>query len=450
MNNNLSNLLIKIQNFGAKSALIEKDFSYSYEELSACINSKRKDYQKSILKGDVVFLISEFNFNGISSLLALLSLNVIVAPVSTSAKNLLDIYTKVIKPNWIIDHSNDEHIIAYENSRATNHNLLEKIKLSKDPGIVLFSSGTTGKPKAMVYDFNIILNKYKSSKSSYISIPFLLFDHFGGINTILGILSSGGAAVSVADRSPSSICSSISQHKVELLPTTPSFLNQLCVGGFLNKYDLSSIKIITYGTEPMSEFLLKKINSLLPNVKFLQTYGLSEVGVLSTRSKNNDSLWIKLTGDGYSFKVVNDTLHIRSDFGMLGYLNMDSPFDSEGYFDTQDKVVVDGDYFKILGRVTDIINVAGLKVYPSEVEDVILNLDGVLDVNVFSEPNALLGSIVVALVQILDLSDSDAIKITIRKHCLQSLEKFKVPQKFKFTTESLVSGRMKKMRVKTK
>ncbi len=449
MTNNLKDLLNKILNFGSRVALIQNGVSYSYSDLSKNIILKRNEYQKNINSGDLVFLISEFNFDGISSLLSLLSLDVIVAPVSTSSKNMVETYANVIKPNWIIDHSLNGKIVLHEKSRATNHKLVEKLRHSRSPGIILFSSGTTGVPKGMVYDFNIILNKYKISKSSFISIPFLLFDHFGGVNTILGILSSGGTAVSVADRSPNSICSSISQYKVELLPATPSFLNQLIIGGFLNKYDLSSIKIITYGTEPMSEHLLKKINLSLPNVKFLQTYGLSEVGVLSTKSKSNDSLWIKLTGDGYSFKVINNTLHIRSNFGMLGYLNMDSPFDSEGYFDTQDQVVVDGEYFKILGRVSDVINVAGLKVYPSEVEDVILNVDGVNDVNVFSELNALLGSIVVALVQIDNLSDADSIKISIRKKCLASLEKFKVPQKIKFTTSSLVSGRMKKVRTKT-
>jgi len=59
------------------------------------------------------------------------------------------------------------------------------------------------------------------------------------------------------------------------------------------RYDLSSLKMITYGTEVMPESTLQRMHSVLPNVNLLQTYGLSEVGILRSKSKTSDSLWMK-------------------------------------------------------------------------------------------------------------------------------------------------------------
>ena len=70
---------------------------------------------------------------------------------------------------------------------------------------------------------------------------------------------------------------------------------------------------------------------------------------------------------------------------MLGYLNAPQPFDEDGWFNTQDKVEQDGEWIKILGRVTDIINVGGQKVYPAEIESALLELDEITDATVFSQ-----------------------------------------------------------------
>ena len=88
---------------------------------------------------------------------------------------------------------------------------------------------------------------------------------------------------------------------------------------------------------------------------------------------------------------------------------------------TQDRVEVDGDYMKILGRVTDIINVGGQKVYPSEIEDIVLTVPNISDVAVYGESNPLLGQIVVAKITLLEPEALSTIKHRIRKACQEQL-----------------------------
>ena len=96
-----------------------------------------------------------------------------------------------------------------------------------------------------------------------------------------------------------------------------------------------------------------------------------------SKSRDDGSLWVRVGGEGYETKVVDGVLWIRAETAMLGYLNAASPFDAEGWFNTQDAVEQDGDWLRFLGRTTDLINVGGQKVYPAEVESVLLEMDNV-------------------------------------------------------------------------
>ena len=100
----------------------------------------------------------------------------------------------------------------------------------------------------------------------------------------------------------------IERYKVELLPTSPTFLNLILISEEYKNYDLSSLKIITYGTEPMPETTLGRLNKIFPKIKFTQTYGLSEVGILRSKSKVQ-FLWVKI-GEDYKTRVVDGMLEI--------------------------------------------------------------------------------------------------------------------------------------------
>jgi acyl-CoA synthetase (AMP-forming)/AMP-acid ligase II len=128
------------------------------------------------------------------------------------------------------------------------------------------------------------------------------------------------------------------------------------------------------------------------------------------------------------------------------HLNAPPAFDAEGWFNTQDRVEVDGDYFRILGRTTDLINVGGQKVYPAEVEDVILGQPNVADVVVSGEKHALLGQIVVAKVSLLQPEPLAELRLRLRKACLAKLAAYKVPAKVEMQDSEIYSARFKKMR----
>lgn len=441
-------LIKKINSFASKYSFIENGNKFTYLDLLTRIAEYQKEFENKISEGGkVVYLISEFSLDGTSALLSLLRLKNIVVPISKYSQESINYYSNVVPPDLVVNLSDLNHPI-YTNYEQKSHNaLIQDLFNSRTPGLVLFSSGSTGTPKGMVYDFNKILLKFSNKiKRPYVSVPFLLFDHFGGLNTILGILTSGGTAVVVKDRNPETICASIENNCVELLPATPSFINQIIVGGFLKKYNLSTLKLVTYGTEPMPLTVLARIAKELPHVRLLQTYGLSEVGVLPTVSKENGSLWIKIKEDGFKIKIVDNILHIKSDFSMKGYINAPDPFDSEGYFNTNDCVEVDGDYIRVLGRSSDIINVGGLKVYPAEIEDFIITLQHVKDVVIYSEKNSLIGNIVVAKIYCDYGIDLSKLRTSIRQSCLNNFENYKVPQKLLFVHEPIVSVRLKKQR----
>ena len=95
---------------------------------------------------------------------------------------------------------------------------------------------------------------------------------------------------------------------------------------------------------------------------------------------------------GFETRIVDSILQIKADSAMFGYLNAPSPFTDDGYFITGDAVEQDGEYLKILGRKSELINVGGEKVYPQEVENVMLRFPGVQEVLVFGEKNLILGN----------------------------------------------------------
>ena len=323
--------------------------------------------------------------------------------------------------------------------------LLDLIKRNS-AGIIFFSSGTTGEPKAALHNLDHLMKKFMTQGRKIKMLTFLLFDHEGGFNTIMHALSSGSMIATLRERSPEEVCNIIEKYKIELLPTSPTFLNMLIISRAYERYDLSSLHIISYGTEPMPETTLKRLHEIFPDVKLKQTYGLSELGVMSTKSENSESLWMKIGGDGFEMKIVDGILYIRTQSAMLGYLNAPSPFDEDGWFNTKDRVEEKDGYIRILGRTTDLINVGGNKVYPNEVESVLLSFDGVKDAHVYGEANPITGMSVVADVSVDEDNNNREFIKKLRRFCGEKLESFKRPTAIRLKNENFASPRFKKLR----
>lgn len=428
-------------------ALITKGEEITYENLSEALDQNVNVLRNyGIGSGHVVVLKGDYSLNSISSLLALLHLGCIIVPITPGAFSVLECSIEDVAPNFLIDCTSQEVMIQKCKTNASTPELYKILHNRKVPGLVLFTSGSSGKPKAVVHDFSKLLEKFHVQRPTMRALNFLLFDHWGGLNTLLHGLSNNCSLVMPEDRSPDAICQLIERYQVELLPATPGFLNMLLISKAHTKFNVSSLRLISYGAEPMSATTLKAIHNNFPGVDIRQTYGMIELGVLRAKSKSPDSLWVKLGGDGYVIRIVENKLEIKAASAMLGYLNADSPFTEDGYLKTGDMVERDGEWIRILGRQSDLINVGGQKVYPAEVESAILSFPGVKDVAVYGQSNPILGMIVCATVVAEKEVEENAFKNALKKHCLGLLQPFMIPMKINFADEIHLSSRFKRIR----
>ncbi len=324
--------------------------------------------------------------------------------------------------------------------------LLERLRARGAPGLVVFTSGTTGHGKAALFDFGTLVERYRTPRPGYRTLVFLKLDHLGGIHTMLHTLAHGGTLVIGDERQPEAVARAIERHRIQLLPTTPTFLRMLVISRVHERHDLSSLKLITYGTEPMPASTLAALQRTFPGVGLKQTYGLTELGVLPTRSRAPGSLWLEVGGRGCEARVVDNVLWLRSETAMLGYLNAPSPFDEDGWYNTHDVVEVDGPYVRILGRTTELINVGGQKVYPSEVESALLELHNVSDVTVWGEANPVTGQVVAARVSLAQPEDQESFERRLRRFCRGRLADYKVPLVVEIVAGSHHGQRFKKVR----
>ncbi|MBK7639023.1 MAG: long-chain fatty acid--CoA ligase [Bacteroidetes bacterium] len=443
--NNITLFLENFKNYNSQIAFVWQDKSYKYNQLLERIyywQQTLSDYPK----GTIIGIESDFSPETIAILMVLIEKNIIIVPLDKNHENKNRKKIEIAQLDFLIKikGENDIEFISVASPKEKN-SLYNTINQNNVPALVLFTSGSSGEPKGALHDFSKLLKKFNVKRNALLTINFLLFDHWGGLNTLFHVLSNGGTLVFLETRNPDYICQLIEKHKVELLPTSPTFLNMLVISRAYERYSLNSLKIISYGAEPMPESLLKLLNKIFPNVKLLQTYGLIELGVMRSQSQSNGSLWVKIGGEGYQTRVEDGILQIKSDSAMLGYLNAPSPFTEDGWFITGDSVEVDGEYFKILGRKSEIINVGGEKVFPQEIENVILELPNILDVVVFAESNPLTGKIVSAKIKYNGIESKSEIIKQIKTHCRTKLEPFKIPVKIAFTDETFESERFKKI-----
>jgi acyl-coenzyme A synthetase/AMP-(fatty) acid ligase len=373
--------------------------------------------------GDVVALVGDFDGPTIATMIELLDRGVILMPLTTGTAADHQYFFESGRAEWVIRDNTVERFAP----RAEDHPLIEEVRHRAHPGIIFFSSGTTGRPKAILHDFNNFLERYAVPRPPLRALNFLLFDHAGGINTMLHTLFNRGVVVVPAERTPEIIAADMIAHRVELLPTTPTFLRMMLLAGVFDTMKFPDLRVITYGTERMDQGTLDRLCDKLPDVDFRQTYGLSELGVFQVKSKARNSLWMQIGGKGIETKIVEGVLHIRSDNRMLGYLNAPSPF-VDGWYDTGDIVEQDGDYIKVVGRAKEVLNVGGLKILPGEVERVALLHPDVLRAKVTGVANPITGQHIEVVVEPREgvTLDRRAMMTHFRSHLVKQLSPHRV------------------------
>jgi long-chain acyl-CoA synthetase len=441
-------LLGQLSKWGDRVALLDGNLPHSYISLL-----KAKEELKARLEelgcgaGAVVAVQCDYNCASISLLLACIDLSLIVAPLAPGLRDETKDLVEISEASVLVRiRSNHEWEFKQFKRRAANP-LIHRMIDSGCPGLVIFSSGSTGTPKATLHDLNRFLAKYQRERTPLRTIAVPPMDHVAGLDTMFYCLASGGTLVCPESRSPSAICAAIERHQVELLPASATFLSLVLASGALEQHDLSSLRIIAYGSDVMPESTLSKLRELIPGATLLQKYGTTEFGSPTTKSRADSSLWLKIDDEGFETRIENHVLWVRSQSAMVGYLNAPNPFDREGWLNTGD-VVEESEtgHIRILGRATEVINVGGHKVYPAEVETVLLQLSNVEDAVVYGKPNPIMGRTVAARLRLKHPEDLRLLKRRAREFCRDRLASFKVPVEIDITEGDLITSRQKKIR----
>ena len=166
--------------------LIHSTGSLNFTEIAA---QKVLDLS-NIKSGEVVALIGDFDPQSIMILLELIDKNTIIVPL-----------TKETKPqhNYFLESAFVDVVIEGHSVRRikndTNHKLIDKLRSQEHAGLVLFSTGTTGSPKAILHDLTIFMQRFETPRPTFKTISFLLFDHIGGLNTLLHTLFNKGTVI---------------------------------------------------------------------------------------------------------------------------------------------------------------------------------------------------------------------------------------------------------------
>lgn len=416
----------------------------TYGQLLKLISQFRGELAHKYQKSKTIIIRGNYGINSIAMFWAALLEKRIVFPITQTTVSFHDIIT--LSNADIVFKANKSEYANITHIDKLNEGISALIR-NEHPGIILLSSGTTGNPKAILHDAEKLLKKYLSSQKRYSTMATMLFDHIAGVDTMFYTLASGGSIVVPEDRNPDGIINMAINEQVEVLPSSPSLIQLMLLDTRFSPESLPSLKIITFGSEYMTEYVKRKlVERFSGKVSIIQKYGITEIGNPATITKEDDPSFIKFKSDLIEYRISDGILMIKSDSSMMGYLHLDRFESFDGWFNTQDKVEVDGDWLKILGRVTDIINVGGQKVYPAEVESVLQGMDNVKDVLVYGKENPFLGSVVAVKVSLHSSEDLSAFKSRMRIFCKNKLDSYKIPAIVDIVDSLNVSNRFKKVR----
>jgi acyl-CoA synthetase (AMP-forming)/AMP-acid ligase II len=332
-----------------------------------------------------------------------------------------------------------------------------------DPEAILaliYTSGTTGRPKGvMVTHANILadihnFNYWMRYTEGGVYLHAAPIFHIADFPAMFAAPAFAACQLTIPKFSPQSFCETVERERVSHTVLVPTMINLLTQFPDARKYDLSSLEVLAYGGSPMAPELIQRTRELLPYLKLVQVYGLSETGFLTglqDQEHTHDRLLsCGRPSPGVDLQVTDESgeqveagkpgeLVARGANIMRGYWN--NPADTalafrDGSFRTGDIGYQDSDgYFYILDRLKDMIVTGGENVYSGEVEAVIYAHSAVREAAVFGIPDPKWGELVMACVV-----PKPEIALTVDDlvaHCRQSLATYKVPRRVEFLDTEL-------------
>jgi acyl-CoA synthetase (AMP-forming)/AMP-acid ligase II len=348
-------------------------------------------------------------------------------------------------------------------------------KIFYDPEAVLgliYTSGTTGRPKGVMVTHGNILadihnfNYWMRYTEGGIYLHAAPIFHIADFPSIFAAPAFGASQITLPKFSAQTFCETVEREHVTHIVLVPTMINLLTQFPEARKYDLSSLQVLAYGGSPMAPELVHRTRELLPKVKLIQVYGLSETGFLTglqDLEHTEDKLiscgrpcpGVDLRVTDASGKQVDSgqagELIARGANVMRGYWN--NPEETaeafrDGFFRTGDIGQQDtAGYFYILDRLKDMIVTGGENVYSGEVEAVIYGHVAVREVAVFGVPDPQWGELVMACVVLkpgATLTADDLIGF-----CRRSLANYKLPRRVEFSETELPKSTSGKVLKKT-
>jgi acyl-CoA synthetase (AMP-forming)/AMP-acid ligase II len=215
-------LLATFRAHADEEAIVWRDRSSTFGDLVAGIESARA--QTGIGPGTVVALEADFSPQGIAYLLALFDAGAIAVPLAPASAARHEEFRRIAQVTHRVVIDADDRVTVRATGATAAHPLYDTLRTSGHPGLVLFTSGSSGEPKAALHDGVRLLAKYRTPRQRLRTLLSLLFDHIGGFDTLLQALSNACAVIVPAERTPDGVAAAIARHHAEVLPASPSFL----------------------------------------------------------------------------------------------------------------------------------------------------------------------------------------------------------------------------------
>jgi long-chain acyl-CoA synthetase len=337
---------------------------------------------------------------------------------------------------------------------------------------LIYTSGTTGQPKGvMVTHANILadihnFNYWMRYTEGGVYLHAAPIFHIADFPSMFAAPAFGASQITIPKFSAQIFCETVARERVTHTVLVPTMINLLTQFPDAKKYDLSSLQVLAYGGSPMAPELVHRTRELLPKVKLIQVYGLSETGFL-TGLQDQEHTEDKLMSCGRPCPGVDlqvtDTSGKQAEPGQAGELivrganvmrgywnNAEETAKSfrDGFFRTGDIGQQDiGGYFYIMDRLKDMIVTGGENVYSGEVEAVIYGHPSVREVAVFGVPDPQWGELVMACVVLkpgATLAADDLIAF-----CRRNIASYKVPRHIEFSETDLPKSSSGKVLKKT-
>lgn len=497
-----------VEKYGYKDAIFLEDANtkMTYKELDEksdrLIGALQSKY--GIKKGDRVATLLGNSFEFAIVVLACVKSGIIMVPVNTKLK--------VPEVSYILSHSKPKAVIAdeetlpivqeinksdsqaapfvknviyvgerspFENFHALineNHPLKEEQIHETDPALIMYTSGTTGRPKgAVISHINVIhtcLHYHRAFNGSpddrsVMAVPF--FHVTGLVAQFLLTVFTGSSILIFKRYQNEKYIKQCYDLKVNVQSNVPTIFAMMATSPLLKEYNFDFVKRVGFGGSPIYQHTLEMLRKIFPNATLHNVYGATETTspatIMPKEYPMSKASSVGLPVETSHIKIVdsNDQELGPNEVGELlikGPMVIGEYWDNleanrtsfvDGYWRSGDIGKIDEDGFVyILDRKKDMINRGGEKIFSIEVEDVLKKHPEILEAAVVGVPDDIYGEKVKAFIasQTLAEKDIDAIKA----YCSQHLAKFKIPEFFEFMDElpKNASGKVLKHQLRNK